>query len=248
VGRLRPEVPAELAAVIAQCLERDLARRVQNLGELALRLAPFANREDGVSVERIVRVSGIPAAPPAASPAASTVGPPDARQAAAGSASQSSRDRRVETEPPWHRSASQGYRVPRTGPAAVIAAGVAAFAAVGAIAVFVLRAPPRRAEPPASAATAPSPVASAAAPASAPPVSAPARPTAEPTASVAAAAGSATTAQAALRGAASTAHPSPARQPAPRVAIGATPTANPAPSPARTAAKGTTDPLGIQPE
>jgi serine/threonine-protein kinase len=265
VGRLRPEVPEELAVVVAHCLEKDLARRVQNVGELASRLAPFANREDSVSVERILRVSGIPAAPPAPSPAASTMGAAEVQQAGSGagsrsgsrSASQASRERRGETEPPWHRSASQGYRVPRAGRGAVIAAGVAACVAVGAIAVFVLRAPARRTEPPAAAAVAPSQISSeaASAQASAPPGSTPARATPEPPASVAAAnpsaaaAGIATTAQAAPRGAPSAPHTSPARAaPVPRVATGATPTASAAPSPTRTTAKGNADPLGIQPE
>jgi tRNA A-37 threonylcarbamoyl transferase component Bud32 len=53
----RPDIPEGLAAVIAQCLERDIDRRIQNVAELAVKLAPFAPREASISVERIARVA-----------------------------------------------------------------------------------------------------------------------------------------------------------------------------------------------
>jgi serine/threonine-protein kinase len=261
VGRLRPEVPEELAAVIAQCLERDLARRVQSVGELASRLAPFANREDTVSVDRILRVSGMPAAPAATSPVASTVGPGEAPQWASGSSSgsgsgsQSSPDRRGETEPPWHRSASQGYRVPRRGRATAIATGVAlslAGAAVAGIVAVVMRSPARSTETPAAPAApgSSSPVVSALPPAqaAAPSGSTPARTAAEPLASIAAATGSASAPPPPGAGAL-TAHPSPPRvAPAPRAASGAKPSASAGAPTKASSAKGNADPLGIQPE
>jgi serine/threonine-protein kinase len=273
VGRLRPEVPEELAAVVAQCLEKELTRRVQNIGELASRLAPFASREDAVSVERILRVSGIPAAPaapPAASPpVASTVGsaevpqrgtptPQPAPAPASASASQPSRDPRGETEPPWHRSSSERYRLPRTGRATVIAGGIALCVAGAAIAAFVMRAPRGAGVTPAPAAAGASSTVVSALPApqaTVPTATAPAQPTPEPPASVAAAAASGVTAASSATsptlhgGAAPAANPSPARvAPTQRAASGGRPTAGTGASPAASRAKGNADPLGIQPE
>jgi serine/threonine-protein kinase len=269
VGRLRPEVPEELSAVVAQCLDKDIARRVQNVGELASRLAPFANREDVVSVERIMRVSGIPAAPAApqaAPPVAATVGSAEpaqratpAPQAAPAAASQSSRDRRGETEPPWHRSASERHRLPRTGRVTAIAGGIALCVAGATIAAFVMRAqrgPGRTPAPVAAGAPSvivpalPAPAITATATATAPPPA-----TAEPMAAVTAASGSAgaaastATSPASHGGAAPVAHPSPAHiAPAPRAASGGRPTAGTGGPPAASPAKGNADPLGIQPE
>jgi eukaryotic-like serine/threonine-protein kinase len=52
----RPDVPAELEAVILRCLEKDVARRFQNVAELALALLPFAHERSRLSVQRIARV------------------------------------------------------------------------------------------------------------------------------------------------------------------------------------------------
>jgi serine/threonine-protein kinase len=49
----RPDVPAELEAVILRCLEKDPSRRFPNVAELALALAPFAPKRARSSVERI---------------------------------------------------------------------------------------------------------------------------------------------------------------------------------------------------
>jgi eukaryotic-like serine/threonine-protein kinase len=57
VREQRPDVPEGLAAVVAQCLERDIRRRIQSVAELAIRLAPFAPREAAISLDRIARVS-----------------------------------------------------------------------------------------------------------------------------------------------------------------------------------------------
>src|SRR5262249_16056280 len=40
------------------CLERTLDQRIKSIGELAVKLSPFAPRESAISVERIVRISG----------------------------------------------------------------------------------------------------------------------------------------------------------------------------------------------
>jgi eukaryotic-like serine/threonine-protein kinase len=57
IRNLRPDVPETLAAVIAQCLERDPARRLQSVAALAPLLLPFAPREAELSVDRIRRIS-----------------------------------------------------------------------------------------------------------------------------------------------------------------------------------------------
>jgi serine/threonine protein kinase len=54
---LRPDLPAELAATVMQCLERPLGRRIQSVAELAFRLLPFAPPGGEQSVARIRGVS-----------------------------------------------------------------------------------------------------------------------------------------------------------------------------------------------
>jgi eukaryotic-like serine/threonine-protein kinase len=55
VDSLRPGVPAELDDVVQRCLEKDPARRYQNVAELAGALAPFAGAM-GRAVERVSRI------------------------------------------------------------------------------------------------------------------------------------------------------------------------------------------------
>jgi serine/threonine-protein kinase len=55
---LVPMVPEALDAVVMRCLERDPARRTQNLVELAQGLSPFASSRGQRSVEWIVRALG----------------------------------------------------------------------------------------------------------------------------------------------------------------------------------------------
>lgn len=57
---LRPEVPQELSDLVARCLEKDPARRVQSVLELAVGLLPFAAGLSTISVERIRRMSLVP--------------------------------------------------------------------------------------------------------------------------------------------------------------------------------------------
>ncbi|HEX4447567.1 MAG TPA: serine/threonine-protein kinase, partial [Polyangiaceae bacterium] len=81
LDRIRPDVPAPLAAVIARCLEREPATRFANLAELASMLLPFGPPEGALSVRRIQRVceaaghirptGAALAAPPLPSPSAS---------------------------------------------------------------------------------------------------------------------------------------------------------------------------------
>ena len=53
----RPDVPASLDAVIRKCLERDVAKRFQNVAELAVALLPFAPRRSRTLVERTLAVT-----------------------------------------------------------------------------------------------------------------------------------------------------------------------------------------------
>ena len=58
LGYARPGVPDRLAKVVSQCLERDVSRRVQSVGDLAAMLLPFAPPDAQISVQRICRLSG----------------------------------------------------------------------------------------------------------------------------------------------------------------------------------------------
>ncbi len=51
--KVRQDVPPGLAAAIARCLERDLSRRFQCVGDLAVQLLPFGPPGAALSVERI---------------------------------------------------------------------------------------------------------------------------------------------------------------------------------------------------
>ena len=60
IRSLRADLPQGLANAIAQCLQRDREKRPQGVGELAAKLLPFAPPDGRRSVERILRVSGVP--------------------------------------------------------------------------------------------------------------------------------------------------------------------------------------------
>lgn len=54
---IRPEIPPELEAVVARCLEKDKSKRFQTAAELALALLPFTqNKRAGVVASRAVAV------------------------------------------------------------------------------------------------------------------------------------------------------------------------------------------------
>ena len=59
----RPELSAELEAVVMRCLEKDVKRRWQRVADLAVALEPFRGERSLVSIGRIVRLSGPPSAP-----------------------------------------------------------------------------------------------------------------------------------------------------------------------------------------
>jgi serine/threonine-protein kinase len=58
VRDLRPEVPVDLAGVIARCLERDPDQRYPDVGKLAQALVAFGPPRSDVTVERISRILG----------------------------------------------------------------------------------------------------------------------------------------------------------------------------------------------
>jgi serine/threonine protein kinase len=53
LASFRPDVPAELEAVIVRCLQKDAGRRYRDVRELAMALLPFAPKRAKASVERI---------------------------------------------------------------------------------------------------------------------------------------------------------------------------------------------------
>jgi eukaryotic-like serine/threonine-protein kinase len=66
IQRLRADVPAEVAAIIAKCLEKDPNARFQNVLELATALHPFAIASTTEHrVQRMARMSGGPTPSPA---------------------------------------------------------------------------------------------------------------------------------------------------------------------------------------
>jgi len=54
----RPDLPPDLEATILACLEKDRARRIGSIVELAERLAPHASAEARASVSRIATIQG----------------------------------------------------------------------------------------------------------------------------------------------------------------------------------------------
>lgn len=55
---LRPDLPAELEVVVANCLEKDRNRRMSSVEELALALTPWASADMGVPSGRSGMISG----------------------------------------------------------------------------------------------------------------------------------------------------------------------------------------------
>jgi serine/threonine-protein kinase len=63
----RRDAPLEFEGVVARCLDKDVTRRFQTVGELAMALKPFAASMDGrMSADRAARI-GTPFRPPQAS-------------------------------------------------------------------------------------------------------------------------------------------------------------------------------------
>jgi hypothetical protein len=153
IRRRRPDVPEGLAAVVSRCLERDVEKRVQTVGQLAAQLAPFAPRNAAISVERIARISATPSqgAPAAAESAAA----PDTMTAlprAGTSGPEAYRGRQVvDTSPAWLKSGPVARLRPGGRATLIAASSVIAVALAGVVAgVYGLR----HKSPPATALTA----------------------------------------------------------------------------------------------
>ncbi|HEY1954989.1 MAG TPA: serine/threonine-protein kinase [Polyangiaceae bacterium] len=152
----RPDVPGEIEAVVARCLEKDRTRRFASVADLAEAIAPFGGQAAALSAERARRLiprteraMGVPPTIPGApiGMAATAIAPGGTMPYAA-------------TNPSW--SATRGRSSGSSGIWIALAFGLAAI--VGGVAVVVLflamraRAPslPTIAEPePARTATAP---------------------------------------------------------------------------------------------
>ena len=143
LARLRPELPAGLVAVIAQCLEKSLDRRMQSVVELAPRLEPFAGPQAGRSVDRIRRFGRLASRPsegshsPAAAARFSRA--PERSSSATPPSLETVGAPTVETGPAWLRSAARREPVRRSfrGFGAAVMVGILLSAV--ALAVYVAR-------------------------------------------------------------------------------------------------------------
>jgi eukaryotic-like serine/threonine-protein kinase len=105
----RPDVPEELALVIQRCLAKQPGQRFQNVGELAIALAPFAPPRARVLIERccsILQSAGMARggierfrSPPPPTPDSALVGP-----ISAGASSTSTVEASIRFVPPTSRS------------------------------------------------------------------------------------------------------------------------------------------------
>ncbi len=131
VRHYRADAPEGLGVVIAQCLERRVERRIQNVGELATKLVPFGPPNAKDSLERILRWRAAPIIVPAGAVTQTGV--------AAGGLP-------LDTEPAWHRSGTADMSARGVGSAtkriALLAAGIAATIGIGAY-VLLTRPTPR---------------------------------------------------------------------------------------------------------
>jgi hypothetical protein len=124
VRQYRADVPEGLGGVIARCLERRLERRVQDVGELAMKLVAFGLPGGKGSLERILRWRTAHEAAPACGGTQTAIAPGVAP---------------TETGPPWLRSGSsdpplrRGIRWPIL---ALIVGAAGAVAGMGAYGVF----------------------------------------------------------------------------------------------------------------
>jgi serine/threonine-protein kinase len=59
----RPDAPAALEAILSRCLEKDIAKRVADVAELASLLAPFGSLAAAGSLERILKVTAPSSSP-----------------------------------------------------------------------------------------------------------------------------------------------------------------------------------------
>jgi tRNA A-37 threonylcarbamoyl transferase component Bud32 len=134
IRQRRRDVPEGLAAVVMKCMERDIDRRIQTVGDLAIKLAPFAPPDAAAAAERIARVSAAEAGTLAARESAAS----DTMTAPAFSPRAAAEPRRgpqaLDTGPAWltsgpveptfQRASSRAVRI-----AAAVVIGVAVLSA-----------------------------------------------------------------------------------------------------------------------
>lgn len=112
----RPDVPAELEAVVLCCLEKDRDRRYPDVGALAIALEPYAPEHALASISRIRRTVGI---------APGHTGPPAAKLTASAEV-----EPRAATAATWEHLPSRERR----GPGLIVAgAALALVATVGGV-------------------------------------------------------------------------------------------------------------------
>ncbi len=117
----RPDLPADLQDVILRCIEKDKARRYQNVAELAAALVPFGSQHTARSAERISRVLGVSAADSSV-----TLSKPTASSSAP-----------ANTQASWGTTGSKPKsKLPRV----IVGAGVA-LVVLATIGMFVLKSP-----------------------------------------------------------------------------------------------------------
>jgi serine/threonine-protein kinase len=150
IRRLRPEVPEGLAAVVSGCLDRDVDARIQTIGDLAARLAPFGPKDMALLGERIARISASGTIRVAQAEASSA---PDTMTATPSSGSHSPRSPLVgtvpDTGPPWLKSAPV-WRHQRSARAIAIASMIAAALVGAAVGIHGLGRRPKPVAPLAS--------------------------------------------------------------------------------------------------
>jgi serine/threonine-protein kinase len=124
----RPDAPVRLEAAILRALEKERARRYQNVAELAFALAPFGTPSSAASAERIARILGVPSGtlaspvrPPMPVHAAAVTGASPLAATTGGSVTDA------------------GVRRPATGAVLAIAGAVVALLGVGAASAVALR-------------------------------------------------------------------------------------------------------------
>jgi serine/threonine-protein kinase len=133
VRATRPDVPAELEAVIARCTAKDPGARFADVAELARALVPFAP-DCAQSAERAARVLGV--APPASNAASSRAASGDAMAPASPSpTAPAGTPAEVRADTAWGNTRAAG--VPRRGAAPYVVGAVLGVAAlIGAVVMF----------------------------------------------------------------------------------------------------------------